>query len=53
MRFFFIGPRILGIRPGISFGAETGPNASTTRYGWSLLRLAVRERLVLPALVPS
>jgi hypothetical protein len=22
MRFFFIGPRILGIRPGISFGAS-------------------------------
>jgi hypothetical protein len=22
MRFFFMGPRILGIRPGISFGAE-------------------------------
>jgi hypothetical protein len=32
MRFFFIGPRILGIRPGISFGAS------------ELLRLATKPK---------
>ena len=32
MRFFFMGPRILGIRPGISFGAS------------ELLRLATKPK---------
>jgi hypothetical protein len=31
MRFFFIGPRILGIRPGISFGASDFRKASPRR----------------------
>jgi hypothetical protein len=37
MRFFFIGPRILGIRPGISFGTN------------ELLRLATKPKHRKPA----
>jgi Meiotically up-regulated gene 113 len=37
MRFFFIGPRILGIRPGISFSAN------------DLLRLAIKPKHRTPA----
>ncbi len=42
MRFFFIGPRILGIRPGISFGPSDfrkafAPNASRSNMTGSFV----------------